>query len=31
MYTYKIHLHREAESGFTAIVPALPGLYYAGR
>jgi predicted RNase H-like HicB family nuclease len=25
MYTYKIHLHKEAEGGFTATVPVLPG------
>jgi antitoxin HicB len=25
MYTYKIHLHKEAEGGFTVTVPALPG------
>ncbi|MEO6948451.1 MAG: type II toxin-antitoxin system HicB family antitoxin [Ginsengibacter sp.] len=25
MYTYKIHLHKEAEGGFTVSVPVLPG------
>jgi antitoxin HicB len=25
MYTYKIHLHKEEEGGYTALVPALPG------
>jgi len=25
MYTYKIHLHKEPEGGFTVTVPALPG------
>jgi len=25
MYTYKIHLQKEAEGGFTVSVPALPG------
>jgi predicted RNase H-like HicB family nuclease len=25
MYTYKIHLHKEAEGGFTVSVPILPG------
>jgi antitoxin HicB len=24
MYTYKIHLHKEEEGGFTVSVPALP-------
>ena len=25
MYTYKIHLHKETEGGFTVLVPALSG------
>ena len=25
MYTYKIHLHKEEEGGFTITVPVLPG------
>ncbi|MBK9213024.1 MAG: type II toxin-antitoxin system HicB family antitoxin [Saprospiraceae bacterium] len=25
MYTYKIHLHKEPESGYTVSVPALQG------
>lgn len=25
MNTYKIHLHKEPDGGYTAIVPALPG------
>ena len=25
MYTYKIHLHKEPEGGYTVSVPALPG------
>lgn len=25
MYTYKIHLHKETEGGYTVSVPALPG------
>lgn len=25
MYTYKIHLHKEPDGGFTVMVPALPG------
>ena len=24
MYTYKIHLHKEAEGGYTVAVPVLP-------
>ncbi len=24
MYTFKIHLHKEAEGGFTVSVPVLP-------
>ena len=31
MYTYKIHLHREEEGGFTVIVPALPGCITYGE
>ncbi len=31
MYTYKIHLHREEEGGFTVIVPALPGCVTYGE
>jgi predicted RNase H-like HicB family nuclease len=31
MYTYKIHLHREPEGGFTVIVPALPGCITYGE
>ncbi len=31
MYTYKIHLHRETDGGFTVSVPALPGcITYGG-
>jgi antitoxin HicB len=31
MYTYKIHLHKEAEGGFTVSVPVLPGcITYGG-
>lgn len=25
MYTFKIHLHKEIEGGYTASVPVLPG------
>jgi predicted RNase H-like HicB family nuclease len=25
MYSYKIHLHKETEGGFTVTVPVLPG------
>jgi predicted RNase H-like HicB family nuclease len=25
MYSYKIHLHKEPEGGYTVSVPALPG------
>lgn len=25
LYTYKIHLHKEEEGGFTVFVPALSG------
>lgn len=31
MYTYKIHLHKEIEGGFTVIVPALPGCITYGE
>jgi len=31
MYTYKIHLHKEEEGGFTVIVPALPGCITYGE
>lgn len=31
MYTYKIHLHKEAEGGFTVTVPALPGCITYGE
>lgn len=31
MYTYKIHLHKESEGGFTVIVPALPGCITYGE
>lgn len=31
MYTYKIHLHREEEGGFTDTVPALPGCVTYGE
>ncbi len=31
MYTYKILLHKEAEGGFTATVPALPGCITYGE
>ena len=31
MYTYKIHLHREEEEGFTVIVPTLPGCITYGH
>ena len=31
MYTYKIHLHREAEGGFTVTVPVLPGCITYGE
>lgn len=31
MYTYKIHLHKEEESGFTATVPVLPGCITYGE
>jgi len=31
MYTYKIHLHKEAEGGYTVSVPALPGCVTYGE
>ena len=31
MYTYKIHLHKESEGGFTVSVPALPGCITYGE
>jgi predicted RNase H-like HicB family nuclease len=31
MYTYKIHLHKEEEGGFTVTVPALPGCVTYGE
>ena len=31
MYTYKIHLHREPEGGYTVFVPALPGCITYGE
>ena len=31
MYTYKIHLQKEAEGGFTVSVPALPGCVTYGE
>ncbi|PGH39205.1 MAG: antitoxin HicB [Candidatus Nephrothrix sp. EaCA] len=31
MYTYKIHLHKEDEGGFTVSVPALPGCITYGE
>jgi predicted RNase H-like HicB family nuclease len=31
MYTYKIHLHKETEGGFTVSVPALPGCITYGE
>ena len=31
MYTYKIHLTKEAEGGYTANVPALPGCITYGE
>jgi antitoxin HicB len=30
MYTFKIHLHKEAEGGFMVTVPALPGCITQG-
>ncbi len=31
MYTYKIHLHKEEDGGFTVTVPALPGCVTYGE
>lgn len=31
MYTYKIHLHKEAEGGYTVTVPSLPGCITYGE
>lgn len=31
MYTYKIHLHKEPEGGFTVSVPVLPGCITYGK
>jgi antitoxin HicB len=31
MYTYKIHMHKEEEGGFTVTVPALPGCITYGE
>jgi predicted RNase H-like HicB family nuclease len=31
MYTYKIHLHKESEGGFSVSVPALPGCITYGE
>ena len=31
MYTYKIHLHKEPEGGYTVLVPALPGCITYGE
>lgn len=31
MYTYKIHLHKEEEGGFTVSVPVLPGCITYGK
>ncbi len=31
MYTFKIHLHKEAEGGYTVTVPALPGCITYGE
>jgi len=31
MYTFKIHLHKEAEGGFTVTVPVLPGCITYGE
>ncbi len=31
MYTYKIHLHKESEGGYTVSVPALPGCITYGE
>ena len=31
MHTYKIHLHKEVEGGFTVSVPVLPGCITYGE
>ncbi|MBK9271440.1 MAG: type II toxin-antitoxin system HicB family antitoxin [Saprospiraceae bacterium] len=31
MYTYKIHLHKEDEGGYTVTVPVLPGCITYGE
>jgi len=31
MYTYKIHLHKEEEGGYTVTVPVLPGCITYGE
>lgn len=31
MYTYKIHLHKDPEGGYTVSVPALPGCITYGE
>ncbi len=31
MYTYKIHLHKEVEGGYTVTVPVLPGCITYGE
>lgn len=31
MYTYKIHLHKDEEGGYTVTVPALPGCITYGE
>lgn len=31
MYTYKLHLNKEEEGGYTVLVPALPGCVTFGE
>lgn len=31
MHSYKLHLHKEEEGGYTVIVPALPGCITYGE
>lgn len=31
MYTYKLHLHKEPEGGYTVTVPSLPGCITFGE
>ncbi|MDR3262002.1 MAG: type II toxin-antitoxin system HicB family antitoxin, partial [Tannerella sp.] len=31
MHTYKIHLHKEEEGGYTVIAPSLPGCITYGE